>query len=227
MKIIRPGLLVQVSIWACCALIFSCAPPPPPPPPPETAGPQTAEEVFALISPIIQPLRVAAASKNVTISPADRDLMISQLGQAVAQYGGTEFGRQALARLGQEIADLALTFSRDERYRATLICLDAHNVLNMSSALLNRLGERAQKMISQPAVRTRGFLEDKQNGDLYAFLELLDRQSGKIKTIQLREGEESDGIRLLRIIGRNRGVRIEYLEIPGLIVDIDFERSGM
>ncbi|MBP9004477.1 MAG: hypothetical protein KBH78_12735 [Candidatus Hydrogenedentes bacterium] len=224
MRITRPWVPIALVTGT---LIAACAPPPPPPPPPEATGPKTAEEVYALVSPVIQPLRMAASSQNVTISAADRDLLINQLGQAVAQYGETDFGRQAFARLAGEIADLALEFSRQECYRATLVCLDAHNVLNMSSALLNRLGERAQKMLSQPAVRARGFLEDKQNGDLYAFLELLDRKTGIIKTIQLREGEESNGIRLLKIIGRNRAVRIEYLQIPGLIVDIEFERSGM
>jgi len=227
MKIDRYRVWFSLLLTGVLAAVVSCAPPPPPPPPPEAAGPKSAEEVYALVSPTIQPLRAAASNKQTVISPADRDLMINQLGQAVAQYGNTDFGRQALARLGQEISDLALEFSKQERYRATLVCLDAYNVLNMSSALLNRLGERAEKMLAQPAVRARGFLEDKQNGDLYAFLELLDRKTGKIKTIQLREGEESDRIRLLRIIGKNRAVRIEYLEIPGLIVDIDFERSGV
>lgn len=227
MKTMKRGIWFSLLLSGVLAAIISCAPPPPPPPPPEAAGPKTAEEVYALISPIIQPLRASARSQQVVISNAERDQMIYQLGQAVAQFGQTDFGRQALARLGQEIAELALEFSRQERYRATLVCLDAHNVLNMSSALLSRLGERAEKMLSQPAVRARGFLEDQQNRDLYAFLELLDRKTGKIKTIQLREGEESDGIRLLRIIGKNRAVRIEYLEIPGLIVDIDFARSGM
>lgn len=219
---IKFSLLLSVFLTA----IVSCSPPPPPPPP-EATGPKTAEEVYVLISPIIQPLRAAARSQQVVISNAERDQMIHQLGQAVGQYGQTDFGRQALTRIGQEIADLALQFSRQERYRATLICLDAHNVLNMSSTLLNRLGERAEKMLAQPAVRARGFLEDKENGDLYAFLELLDRQTGKVKTIQLREGEESDGIRLLRILGKNRAVRVEYLEIPGLIVDINFVHSGI
>jgi hypothetical protein len=58
-------------------------------------------------------------------------------------------------------------------------------------------------------------------------MELVNRKTMEVQKVQLREGEETDGIRLIKVIGRNQKVRVEYVKIPGLIFDVDFEPKGM
>ena len=214
------GLLLLAGI-----LIPACSPPPPPPPQP--VGPQTKEEVFALVSPIIEPLRKAAAPGGQLPVEAERNMLLGQLRDAVGQYGNTDFGKAALREVGYEISEIAKKSSDQERWRMTLLCVDAYGVLSMDGKLIGRLNDRAKNMLAQPSVRVHGFLEDGDNKDLYVFLDIVDRKTGEVKKVQAREGEEFDGLRLLKVMGRNQKVRMEYLKIPGLIFDIDFDPSGV
>lgn len=215
-----------VAAVVCILVLWACSPPPPPPPPPAPVGPQSKEEVAVLIKPIIDPLRTSALPGGPVLPDSTRQMVVGQLRDTTAQYGGTEFGRAALRDLGYEISELAKSAAMDERWRLTMTCIDAFEVLSMESKLLNRLGERAEKMLEQPTVRVRGFLEDGEKGDLYVFMELIDRKTGDIKRVEAREGEEFEGLRLLKVVGRNQKVRMEYLKIPGLIFDVPFEPNN-
>jgi hypothetical protein len=117
--------------------------------------------------------------------------------------------------------------SSQERWRLALACVDAFDILQMESLTVSRLGDRAKTMMDQPTIRVRGFLEDKEKNSLYVFMDLVNRKTGEVEKVQAREGEEFGGIRLIRVIGRNQKVRVEYTRIPGLIFDVDFEPKGM
>ncbi len=217
--------LTGVIVFVVLGAVTACNVAPPPPPPPPAEGPQTKEEVLALVRPMISPIR-AALTPGAYLTDTDRAVVMGNLRGAVAQYGGTEFGRAALREVGYDIAELGREAGKAERWRLALFCVDVFDLLSMESALLKRIGERAQHMMDQPTVRVRGFLEDGANKDLYVFMDLVNRRTGEVEKVRAREGEEFGGLRLIKVLGRNQKVRVEYLRIPGLIFDVDFEPNN-
>lgn len=221
MRVLRN--LLALSVLAAMAASCKVEPPPPPPPPP--TGPQTKEEVLALVRPIITPIRLALES-STGLSDQDRTVILQNLRQAVAEHGGKDFGRLALREVGYEIAQIGKDASTAERWKLALFCVDAFDTLSMESVLLSRISARAQEMMAQPTVRVRGFLEDGVDKTLYVFMDITDRRTGEVKKVQAREGEEFHGLRMIKVLGRNKQVRFEYIKIPGLIFDVDFEPNN-
>ncbi len=219
------GLVLIVSILTGCNPSL----PPPPPPPSVPIGPQTKQEVLNLVLPALAPVEATLADGpgKGGLPDTARAAMMAQLREAVSKYGNLPFGREALRDVGYKIAEMGKKASTQERWRLALTCVDAFDILQMESMTVSRLGDRAKTMMEQPTVRVRGFLEDKDKGSLYVFLELVNRKTGAVEKVQAREGEEFNGIRLIRVIGRNQKVRVEYTKIPGLIFDVDFEPRGM
>lgn len=219
------NIWTSVIALAALAALTACnvAPPPPPPPPPE--GPQTKEEVLALVRPMIAPIR-AALAPGAYLTDTDRAVIMGNLRAAVAEHGGKDFGQAALREVGHEISEMGREAGKAERWRLALFCVDVFDLLNMESALLKRIGQRAQHMMDQPTVRVRGFLEDGANRDLYVFMDLVNRRTGEVQKVRVREGEEFGGLRLIQVLGRNQKVRVEYLRIPGLIFDVNFEPNN-
>ena len=91
--------LTGVIVFVVLGAVTACNVAPPPPPPPPAEGPQTKEEVLALVRPMISPIRTALAP-GAYLSETDRAVVMGNLRGAVAQYGGTEFGRAALREVG-------------------------------------------------------------------------------------------------------------------------------
>ncbi|MFA7692196.1 MAG: hypothetical protein GX117_11770 [Candidatus Hydrogenedentes bacterium] len=215
---------MKVRLFLSVVLLLACAgcedllrkePPPPPP-----SGPQTKEEVAALVNPLIQPLRQSVAG-GPGISEAERYSMLAALRNAVIQYGATDFGRQALNDVAYEVQDIAKQAADIERYRLVLICIDVEELLSVESQLLQRLGERADIMLDKPSIQVQGFMDDIEKDQTYIFLNIINRREGKIERKQVREGDELSDIRVIKIIGRNRGVLFEYLKVPGLFFEVD------
>jgi hypothetical protein len=221
MRVLRN--LLALSVLAAMAASCKVEPPPPPPPPP--TGPQTKEEVLALVRPVITPIRLALET-STGLSDQDRTVILQNLRQAVAEHGGKDFGRLALREVGYEIAQIGKDASTAERWKLALFCVDAFDTLSMESVLLSRISARAQEMMAQPTVRVRGFLEDGVDKTLYVFMDITDRRTGEVKKVQAREGEEFNGLRMIKVLGRNKQVRFEYIKIPGLIFDVDFEPNN-
>lgn len=221
MRVLRN--LLALSVLAAMAASCKVEPPPPPPPPP--MGPQTKAEVLALVRPVIAPLRFSVEGSTPLDNQA-RAVILQNLRQAVMEHGGKDFGREALREVGYEIAELGKEASADERWKLALFCVDAFDTLSMESALLSRISDRAEKMLEQPTVRVRGFLEDGVDKTLYVFMDIVDRRTGEVKKVQAREGEEFHGLRMIKVLGRNKQVRFEYIKIPGLIFDVDFEPNN-
>lgn len=221
MRVLRN--LLALSVLAAMAASCKVEPPPPPPPPP--MGPQTKAEVLALVRPVIAPLRFSVEGSTPLDNQA-RAVILQNLRQAVMEHGGKDFGREALREVGYEIAELGKEASADERWKLALFCVDAFDTLSMESALLSRISDRAGKMLEQPTVRVRGFLEDGVDKTLYVFMDIVDRRTGEVKKVQAREGEEFHGLRMIKVLGRNKQVRFEYIKIPGLIFDVDFEPNN-
>ena len=193
----------------------------PPPPPSEPVGPQTKQEVYALISPSINPLRNALAQNALTLSDFDREQLMTSLRNAIVNYGSLSFGKEAINELGYEIMEIARQASQLNRYKLVLISIDAIELLSMESQLLKRLGERADVILERPVVQVHGFLDDHEKGDTYAFLDIINTRTGKVEKMEVRPGEEFNNLRFVRILGNNKGILLEYLRMPGLFFEIE------
>ena len=98
--------------------------------------------------------------------------------------------------------------------------VDAFEILSMESMLMSRLDQRAKTILAQPKVEVKGFIEDKEKNAIYIFLRVTDRATGKVKSVNVREGDVFNDLRVVAIIGNNKAVQFEYLKIPGLIFEV-------
>jgi len=192
-----------------------------PPPPPEPVGPQTKQEVYALISPSINPLRNVVSQNTMGLSDFDREQVMTSLRNAVVNYGSLSFGQEAIKELGYEIMEIARQAGQQNRYKVVLTCIDAIELLSMESQLLKRLGARADVILQRPVVEIHGFLDDHEKGDTYVFLNIINRQTGEVEKIEARTGDEFNNLRFVRILGNNQGILLEYLRMPGLFFEIE------
>jgi hypothetical protein len=192
-----------------------------PPPPQETQGPKTKEEVLVQIRPIIAPIRDTILGANTVVSETDRHLIMLGLQGAIVQYGNTDYGKEALRELGYEVQGMAKDASSSERYQLVLLCVDIVELLSMESQLLERLGAKADVMLDKPQVVVKGFVDDVEKGQLYTFLEIINRRTGAVERLEAREGDEFGNLKLVRILGRNKAVIFEYLKVPGLFFEVE------
>ena len=221
----RRSLLVLLLLPFALSACEWVMPPPPEPTPESPPGePFTKEQVLAEMEPMVEPFRQivrAGTGAAVALSLQDRNQVIEQLRDAHQRYAQYENGRSAMRTLGKEIIDIAKEASEQERWRLVQACVDAHEILNMDSLMLDRLDERAQVLLARPKVTVRGFMEDGETKDVFVFLEIAERQTGRTKTVTLREGEIVDTLRVVEIIGANQAVRLEYLPVEGLEFVVD------
>ena len=191
--------------------------------PPENP-PISKEALQAELRPKLAPLRAALNAPNeeqAVISDAQRREIMMALTQAQAEHGEEKAAQEVFRDLADQISSLARDAATAEYWRLVQTCIDVYEVLNMESYTLKRLDARAKEMLGRPKVEVQGFLEDKSHDDIYVFLKLTDRRTGKVTKVQAREGEEFNDLRLVEIIGRNKQVRFEYLKIEGLFFIVE------
>lgn len=190
-------------------------------PPPEEPGPKSKEEALNLISPAIQPLRNTSVPGAPGLSEEQRQQVMMSLHNVIVTYGSNQYGKEALRELGYEVLDLAKKASASERYRLALACIEAAELLQVDSLYLKRLGPKAELMLKKPKVAVKGFVDDIEKKQLYVFLELTDHLTGKTERLEAREGDEFHDLRLVRVIGNNKAVLLEYLKMPGLFFEVE------
>ena len=184
---------------------------------PQVPPPASVEEVLAEVKPAIAPLRSAAYGPDKHgITDPQREQVIAQLTEAQAKHGDSESGREAFRQIAEEVTQIARDAADEERWRLAQACIDAFEILRMDSITIQRLGERARLNLGRPKVQVKGFLDDLEKGEMYVFLELIDRQTGEVSRHTVREGQQVDSIRVLEVQGRNNQVLLEYTRIEGL-----------
>jgi hypothetical protein len=144
-----------------------------------------------------------------------RDQVLSYLRDAKAKYGGTEQGKAAGDQISADLDALIKEAWDEERWRVVMAGINAYEILNPGSLKMARLRERAELRKNRPEVVVKGFIEDNEKKDVYAFLEVTLHPSNEVRHVQVRKGEEFCGLRLVDFIGKLKGVILEYLDIPG------------
>lgn len=190
----------------------------------ETAQPGPSKtEIQAKVKPIIEPFRqiVNMGAGAPGLAQETRDTVCNALRDAQLQYGAFPQGQEVFRELGYEIVDIAKRARDQERWRLVEACVDAHEILNLENAMITRLDARAQEMLARPTVVVKGFLDDRAKNTINIFIQVIDRATGKRKSMTVREGDEFGDLKVINIVGANKSVRFEYKKIPGLVFEVE------
>lgn len=202
------------------ALLAGCKNEPPPPPEAAPPPPKTAQEMYNDYKTALTPLLTGAGQVGA-IGPGMKDPVISAFTTARSQYSREEHEPEALERIEKDVTD-AVNLARDnEQWFALDGLLDVHQKISPKSQRYQSLRRRADLMMARPWVYVTGFAEiDK--GDLVVFLTIIDPLTNEQEDLRVREGEEfypdAEGksiLRLVKVIGAQSGVELEYLKLPG------------
>jgi hypothetical protein len=207
-------------------VVLGCTPPPLPPPPttPELTTEQIVAEIQQALTPmtsLVEPVGntvgwgADGAGAPALLTDEAKAQVIAYLRSANEKYQGTENGKAALVQIRNDIVEMLQKARDQERWRLVMAGVEIYEMLNPGSTKMDRLKERAQVHLNRPEVVVKGFLEDKQKNDIYAFLDVKLHPSNEVHKVQVRKGEEFFGLRLVDIIGNMKGVILEYLLIPG------------
>lgn len=206
-----------------CIVLAACKPAEPPPPPTPPPPPEkTPEQQHAEIQTVLDPFKnlVDAQPGAAPYSEEMKAAVIAGLTKARGEKQATENGKQALAMLANDLESI-ISKARDlKRWKVVLGAIEAYDVLSPNSAKMTRVKERAQLFVNCPKVTVQGFVDDKETKDVYAFLEVEVMPSHEKQTVHVKPGEEFLGLRFQDIIGERKGVRLEYLAIPGHTFDV-------
>ena len=215
---------------AATLVLCACPKPPPPPPPvaPKAPPEPTPEAIAAEIRPALEPYRNLLRQKIGPggtdaaggLSPGDQKRVQDELKAAKQKFQHTENGKQALRMVTHDVEEMIQNARDQSRWRIVKDCIETWRILSPGSAKMDRLEERTNLHLRQPRVTVKGFFDDAQTGDTYVFLEVTEQPSKKRHDIRARVGEEFFDVELLDIVGDNKGVKLEYLLIPGTIWEV-------
>lgn len=174
---------------------------PPPPTPEEIAAKITNEIGFN--NPLPAPGSV--------LKKEDGDRWLSKVRSAYAQNSRTPEGKKALRMILSKIDERARYAEQIEGWKYVLVYCEAHDVFNPGSTKFDRLKKRADVELRKPKVRIKGLPE--AQGEVVAMLVFTFPLTGQsIDDIRMRVGEELHGLRLVDVVGNNKGLIFEYLE---------------
>ena len=208
------AVVLMLALQAC----QQAAPPPPPEPlpPPEPTPEQIAAEIRPILEPMKALLRDTGSKESGAgfLNPETEKQVLDALSAAKAQQQ-KENGKAALNMVTHDIEEIASQARDKELWHLTMGAIKAFELLQPGNTKMARLKDRAALWCKAPIAHLKGFLEDKETGETYAFIEVELLPSHEIKQRKVRKGEEFDNLRFLDTIGKNEGVILEYTLVPG------------
>ncbi len=203
-------------VLLAAVIVVGCTKEPEPQPKPENLPPPepTPQEIYSgKLKPAVEvfwrPMKGGA-----TLSVAEKDQAIQQLTSLKSENAAKDNGRQALSMLQKDIEELLKTARTENRWIVVKACCQAYSILQPGSDRYAKLEQRADLMLKRPSVTVRGFFQVGSGSELYAFLDVTERDTGKVTNYKVREGEEFHGVlQLVRIIGDQQSVEILYIPV--------------
>lgn len=188
--------------------VTGCQQQEPEPVEPEAPPPPTCDEIYQELRGALQPL-FAAVDQNIGIEDAVREGMVANFGGIRAKHTASENGPCALDRMANEMTRLIREGVEYDRWRAVKGACQIYGVIRPGDNRHAETERKADLIMARPIVKSKGFFES--DGYLYAFLEVIDRDTRRVTTYRVREGEEfHDILRLERIVGNQQAVEIWY-----------------
>jgi len=193
-------------------LVPGCAEPPPPEPqkpelPPEPSPEQIRGELKNAVQVLWQPLDGGGG-----IGTDTRKQAVDNFRAQKGKVPSSDNGRKALSLIQRDIEELVRKGRKEERWQPVKGGIEIYKILQPGNDRYDKLEERADLMLKRPKAFLRGFFD--VEGELYAFIEVEDGET-KVRTrYEVREGEEFHGIlRLVRIVGNQQAIEVEYLPL--------------
>ena len=215
--------LISCFMLVLAVAVTGCKKKDTPPPTPQDM-PTTKQDITNELRPILDPLRAAVqkgkADPDYSMPLPDREETMSKVREIQRKYGDKDFAQEAFKDLGQEMKGLAQQAAGNTNWANVAACIDLFELLDLDSPRMEFLDDRAEENLGRPKVFVKGFIEDKERKDIFVLFETVDRRTGKVELHQLREGEETEDLRVVKVIGNFMAVRFEYLKIPGLFFDV-------
>jgi hypothetical protein len=175
------------------------APPPPPPPTPEE-----------IASDIRRSLNVLnTLPPGLPVSPEVNNQVLGGLRSSKNKHQSTENGKKALNIIANELKSQLTTAQEAKHWFRVLLICDALQILSPGTPRYEQAKEEARVQINRPKVFRVGFFEDPVQTTV--FLTVFLPETGQTQSVKVREGQEFLGLKLVNIIGKNRGVNLEYL----------------
>ncbi len=213
LKIGGIGIVAVLLLTACEDVAFwqeepeEPDPTPIPEPSPEEMVQDALQQLFILdLIPPNTPLQML-------LTPEGRRQLLQNVASWRAQAATTESGRDAIEKLRLNL-DSRMREARDDQNAAlVLLICDILDVLGDERGIIDRYREWAEIHNNRPVVTIRGWFQqqDIELEEIYAFVQIYTPETGEIHSEQVREGDIVHGLEFVEIIGRNRGMRIEYL----------------
>lgn len=203
-------------------LLAGCKEEPPKEAAPVEPPPKTVQEIVGDYSTALQPLFAGAQKGGGFVYGMD-DPIISAFNTVRAQYSvPKEINEPAASAQIEEQVTNNIKVARDsEEWYALNGLLKLHAILNPTSQRYQQLRKKCDMMMERPIVKCTGFVTIDGN-DLQAFLDVMNPKTFQITSVRVREGEEfypdAEGksmLRLVKVIGAQSGLEIEYMRLPG------------
>ncbi|MFP4172492.1 MAG: hypothetical protein ACLFV4_06225 [Candidatus Hydrogenedentota bacterium] len=137
---------------------------------------------------------------------------LNEVRETRGEYQATENWAEGRRRAIEEFEDMARRADDRELWTWLIFADEALKTLDPDHSRFDRLRERAEIQLRRPEVEITGFYEDHDTGQETVFMNVYLPEEDREERVQVRPGEEFHGLRLRDIIGRNRGVELEYLE---------------
>ncbi|MCH7909055.1 MAG: hypothetical protein IIB38_05495 [Candidatus Hydrogenedentes bacterium] len=217
----RPSLVFLPALLAVAFFLPSCAEEeapqvvattrmaPPPPTPEEIAG--SIVDEMGLSAPLPPP--------GSTLPPGSAAAFKADITRVKNEQMATEEGVAVLGIISGKLENRIRQVERSKLWHHVLIYEEAYRVLNPRSQKFKRQRDKAIIELKRPSVSLTGFMYDGRNDFTIAFLEINMPLEDILYEERMRLGEEIHGLKLIKIIGNNQGVTLEFLE-SGDVFDV-------
>ncbi len=206
----KPTILLILLAASMMFMFSGCEQPEPEPEPePEKPPEPTAEELYQRAKSLLGGLLTSGVD-----APPDHQIqdILNQVQARRPELALSENGRNAIQMVARDVDNMIRESRDEERWRKVKALCMAYMALRPGDERLASVMEQAEAMMNLPRITVTGFVE--LDGDLYAFIELFDPKTGEMTAYRRREGEEfHDVMRLVRIIGNQQAVEVEYLPV--------------
>jgi len=142
--------------------------------------------------------------------PAVRNNMVRMLALAKQQHSLDPKGMEALGFVTQRLEKRVKEFERAELWEHVIGFIEAHQAMVPGSSKYNRLKNKAMIELRRPKLTLRGLTNI--NGHQVATMGFYLPISSEHHDERMYMGDQKHGIKVIKVFGKNLGVKVEYLE---------------
>jgi len=186
----------------------------------EPPPPLTVQQIYTEYRNALQPL-LNAAAPGALFGEGQKAPILSEFNTTRSRMASEINEPESRGRIETEVTNAIKRAREAEQWYVVDGLLDVYRILRPDSQVYTTLRRRADLMLARPIVKSTGFAAIGDE-ELQAFLEITDPKTGRSSTFRVREGEEfypdAEGnsmLRLIRVVGAQSAVEMEYLALPG------------